>query len=163
LRREDTCPVARFVASYGFFALFFSCFSNVPEHFPRPRVARWWILKYSNMMRRLIDTDYSKVANYSTHTYSAQQGKFQSAPARPGAEEMEGLGVTSDYDTTQHAHAQKIFKAQRRRQAQDKMLGSGVSPDCNTTQRGHAQNITKRSSKAERSGEGVRGSPPAAI
>ena len=28
----------------------------------------WWILEYGKMMRRLIDTESGKCANYSTHT-----------------------------------------------------------------------------------------------
>ena len=57
-------------------------------------VAPWWILKYGNMIRRLIDTDFRQVYELQHHTNSAQRGKLQSAPALPGSKEMGGGTVS---------------------------------------------------------------------
>ena len=44
----------------------------------------WWIFKYANMMRRLIVQAGVRI---TARANSAQQGQFQSPPARPGAKE----------------------------------------------------------------------------
>ena len=44
------------------------------------------ILEYGNMIRRIVDTEYRQVCEYT----SAQRGRLKSAQARPGAIEMGG-------------------------------------------------------------------------
>ena len=57
------------------------------------------------MMRRLIDTECRQVYELQHKHNSAQRDKLLSEPARPGAKEKRGSGVSPDCDMTQHTHA----------------------------------------------------------